>query len=168
MRRFRKWFKLSPAEKRIFLEASLFLWLVRLALWLLPFRIVSDLVSAFCHKREARPDEGNLAMVTQLVVRAARYVPVGTCLTQALATKMLLARRGVACEVRFGARKSGERLEAHAWVERNGQAILGDPLPGGFSNFRPLLRSPEEPPRRKPGTDEHRVHRPEKIRRRES
>jgi hypothetical protein len=135
MRRLRKWLALSPAEKRTFLEALRLLWMIRLALWILPFGMVRRFVSDYHPARATLPAKGDPALLTEAVMRAARLVPVGTCLTQALSTKVLLARRGLACEVRFGARKIQERFEAHAWVEMEGRAILGEPSPGEFSDF---------------------------------
>ncbi len=46
-----------------------------------------------------------------------------TCLTRALAVARLLARRGVATEVRIGVRKVEGQLAAHAWVEREGRPL---------------------------------------------
>lgn len=60
-------------------------------------------------------------------VRAAsRYVPDAACLTQALATQVLLARNGYPSNLRigvtFGEQKS---LHAHAWVEVQGRVLIG-------------------------------------------
>jgi Transglutaminase-like superfamily len=47
------------------------------------------------------------------------------CLEQSLMLWWLLRRRGIAAELRIGARKEFERFEAHAWVEVN-SAVLND------------------------------------------
>jgi hypothetical protein len=47
------------------------------------------------------------------------------CLEQSLTLWWLLRRRGIAAELRVGARKDAGRFEAHAWVEFEG-AILND------------------------------------------
>lgn len=53
-----------------------------------------------------------------------------TCLYRALGSYALLRAAGQ--EVRFviGVRKEGETLLAHAWLERDGRAIVGAPGPG--------------------------------------
>ena len=38
----------------------------------------------------------------------------------------LLARRGITAQLRIGVKKSADKFEAHAWVERDGMAV-GDP-----------------------------------------
>lgn len=65
--------------------------------------------------------------IAQIVSLAARNLFFSAnCLDQALALSWLLRRRGILTELRFGARKVGDRLEAHAWVELHG-TVLGDP-----------------------------------------
>jgi Transglutaminase-like superfamily len=60
------------------------------------------------------------------VTSAARYVPAATCLTQALAAKVLLTVAGREARLTIGVEKDGNRLRAHAWVEGNGRVIVGD------------------------------------------
>jgi len=48
-----------------------------------------------------------------------------TCLRQSLVVWFLLRRRGLPAELRIGARKVEDRLEAHAWVESNGLCLDG-------------------------------------------
>ena len=66
------------------------------------------------------------------VRRVSRYVPAASCLTQALATQVLLGRRGQVSSLRIGVTRSAEgELKAHAWLESNGEIIIGrvkDPL----------------------------------------
>lgn len=52
--------------------------------------------------------------------------PDRPCLPQALATRFLLSRLGVATDLRIGVRKSEpEDLRAHAWVEFDGEVLIG-------------------------------------------
>lgn len=82
------------------------------------------------------PAAGELERVAWAVERAARLVPRATCLAQALAAQAMLARRGISSEIRIGvARSSGQSLEAHAWLERDGRVLLGA---RGAERFRPL------------------------------
>ena len=56
---------------------------------------------------------------TALMVRlaAARGPYAGTCLPQSLTVWWLLRWRKIDGQIRFGARKEDDKLEAHAWVE---------------------------------------------------
>ncbi len=49
------------------------------------------------------------------------------CLPIALATQGLLARLGFRAVVRLGVGRSGNTIEAHAWVECGGRCIVGKP-----------------------------------------
>jgi hypothetical protein len=67
------------------------------------------------------------------VTRVARGVPGATCLTQALATRVLLAWHGQAgAVIRFGVRHDGGALVAHAWVEHEGRVVIGGPDVGAY------------------------------------
>jgi hypothetical protein len=63
-------------------------------------------------------------MAVRMVNAAARYGwGRPTCLEKSLMLWSLLRRQGTASSVRIGARKDGGKLEAHAWVERDGVAL---------------------------------------------
>jgi len=48
------------------------------------------------------------------------------CLREALALQRTLGREGMKAELKIGVRKEGDQLEAHAWLEYEGEAI-GEP-----------------------------------------
>lgn len=54
-----------------------------------------------------------------------RFFPDRPCLTQALALRFLLARRGMASDLRIGVARSGDAVAAHAWLERDGHVLIG-------------------------------------------
>lgn len=58
------------------------------------------------------------------VGRAARVLPVGTCLDQAATLQLLLGRDHIVTSLRIGVRKDEQALQAHAWLERDGQPVL--------------------------------------------
>jgi hypothetical protein len=65
------------------------------------------------------------AQLARLVSIGARRGPFGsTCLVRSLALQWSLARHGIASELRVGVRKVDGRLDAHAWVERDGVALM--------------------------------------------
>jgi hypothetical protein len=64
--------------------------------------------------------------VAWLVQTAADRGPLrANCLERSLVLWAVLRRRGIDCDLRIGARKQGERLEGHAWVEWDG-VVLND------------------------------------------
>ena len=72
------------------------------------------------------------------VERSTSLMPWGAkCLAKALTTQVLLARRGCDCDFKIGVAKTeGDKLEAHAWIEKEGQVIMGR-LPD-LERFTPL------------------------------
>jgi hypothetical protein len=71
--------------------------------------------------------EACVALTSRLVCAAARNSPIpSTCLERSLAQWWLLARQGIAAQLRIGVRKESGKFTAHAWVEYDGVAI-GEP-----------------------------------------
>jgi hypothetical protein len=85
-----------------------------------------------------------------MVALAVRRGPFrAKCLPAALTLQTLLARAGIASELRLGVRKRGTRLEAHAWIEHRGVALMeeGANVHAGFAPFEGAID-----PRPRPGT----------------
>jgi hypothetical protein len=65
-----------------------------------------------------------LEMTCRMVRAAEHYSPLpSSCLDRSLLLWYLLQSQGIAADLRIGVRKSDERFEAHAWVERDGIAL---------------------------------------------
>lgn len=148
MHRLPKLWKRNPSEIALFARVSLLVWAIRVGLWILPFPMLRKLVAHaigdagkdadmtskyFEATPETQPVMGRLKWAVQA---ASRYVPEATCLTQALAMQILLARQGYASDVHIGVAK-GEagKFEAHAWVESRGQVLIGG---RGVERWTPL------------------------------
>jgi hypothetical protein len=115
----------TPAELALVATAWLALWRARARLWL---QKSPDLSPPALRRplQQADAAEGRVAAVSRAVVRASRLVPAPTCLAQAIAARDLLARRGVATDLRLGvARDDLGRMSAHAWLEHQGRVVLG-------------------------------------------
>jgi hypothetical protein len=66
-------------------------------------------------------------------------VPAATCLTQALATQVLLDQRGQTARTRIGVVKGEDgQLQAHAWVESEGVVVIGG-SESEIKQYTPLL-----------------------------
>ena len=127
MRRWRKFRRLLPAERRLIMRALFWLGVIRLGLWLLPFQTLQRLLAGLT-RAPARESHGppSFDQIAWAVAAASRYVPSATCLTRALVTRTLLAQRGYAAHLCIGvARRAGGQLDAHAWVESPGQIVIG-------------------------------------------
>jgi hypothetical protein len=128
MSRLSNFIKLPAEEKILSIEAFFFIVAVRLALWLIPFRLFQKFAVENLSGR-ARQDETDWAKIkkiARLVGRVNGLLPFTTCLTQALAALLMIKLSGQESELKIGVAKSGGRkFEAHAWLEKNGRIILG-------------------------------------------
>jgi hypothetical protein len=129
----RRFGALGRARRRLLVEAAASLTVVRVGLRVLPFlklQRVLDRVVAWPIVRQHGPTASDVvASVNWAMTTASARLPA-TCLIQALATGVMLRRRGLDCRLRLGVRtregESGARLEAHAWVECDGRIAIGD------------------------------------------
>ena len=154
---------------------------VRWRLWRLPFAVLqaqwrvrvqaalgaAALDAAALDDGGETPDQIRIAEVwdcSHAVRRAARLVPMASCLTQAMALQMMLARRGQHCDIRIGVERrisapaesakgsshaaranplarvargsdvADGQFRAHAWVEWHGRVLIG----GDVRGWKPL------------------------------
>jgi len=129
--RLRRFNALSRPAKGLFLRAVLLLPLLTICLRLRGFRATQR----FLQNRAGRPEPAmteeaireRVLITSRMVLAAARNSPFpSTCLERSLSLWWLLSRQKVATQFRIGVKKDGETFAAHAWVERNGDAI-GEP-----------------------------------------
>jgi hypothetical protein len=78
--------------------------------------------------RSAHLSEEERIEITARMVRAGAYRSFAGagCLERSLTLWWLLGRQGIASSVRIGTRKTGDKLDAHAWVEWRGR-VLNEP-----------------------------------------
>ena len=82
----------------------------------------------------------SIERVAWAVAVASQYVPMATCLTQALATQVLLGWQGHAARLCIGVTHSAAgQFQAHAWVECQGRIVIGGiDAPLRFTPLPPL------------------------------
>lgn len=121
----------SPPARRTFAdwlllaEALAALALASLAIALLPFRRVAAAASAR-GRRETRADRETVRRVRGAVQGWSRRVPwKAVCFQRGLALHWMLRRRGIRSVLLYGARRQGEGLAAHVWVEVDGETVIG-------------------------------------------
>lgn len=124
LRRFRK---LEPEARRIFLRAAILLPLLSLSLRVRGFGGTQASLQRFlpaANQKTKDALEAEAALMVRMV-RAAVHHGVGrpSCLEESLVLWWLLGRRGIASQLRIGIRKENAKFEAHAWVELEGAAL---------------------------------------------
>ena len=123
MDRARKFLTLPAGEKRQLLHAGLLVLAFRLGLWCVPYRVLRRAAEVRC--RQSQASAATPARIAKQVGQVARFIPVATCLTQALAATVLIG----------AARDEQGQFKAHAWVEYQGRIVIGD-IPGLASFVR--------------------------------
>jgi hypothetical protein len=151
--RFRRWqarrYAGLPVRRKLLIgEAVLLLALSRLALVFVPFQFLAARFGKVSLPGVAGPITAlsreqieTVQDVGWAVTRSARYVPFrAVCLPQAIAAKAMLDRRAIATVMHFGvAKKEGEPLAAHAWLDAGPIEITGFPVAGEFTEVARFL-----------------------------
>lgn len=102
--------------------------LVRLSLWILPFNTVKGIIKQLSAKPAKRIPIGSRQhkLIVNSVAMVSRFLPRATCLTQAIATLILLQHYDYTATLQIGvARDVKGNFEAHAWVESDGHIVIG-------------------------------------------
>ena len=125
-----RFWKLSAPERRYFFMGALFLPVAIVSLRMFNFRSVQQSLEkrhVDATRMDARDDAAIYAEVqtaSRMVDAASRLgVARGNCLSKSITLWWLLRRQGIPVQLRLGARKTGDQLEAHAWVEMNGRVV---------------------------------------------
>jgi Transglutaminase-like superfamily len=129
------------ADWLLLAEALAALALASAAIALLPFRKVAAAASAR-GRREERPDADMVRRVRGAIQGWGRRVPwKAVCFQRGLALHWMLRRRGIRSVLLYGARRDGETMAAHVWVDVDGETVIGgEEAP----NFACLARFPPD------------------------
>src|SRR5262245_15248588 len=103
------------------------------ALLLVPFAAVSSrlvplsrAVSVMCRLARCLPIGPRTGgQETARIVNGATSRVGARCLTRALVVNAVLSRTGISSQVVVGASCHGGQLKSHAWVERDGESLVG-------------------------------------------
>jgi Transglutaminase-like superfamily len=138
----RKWpRRLAPTDLLLVVEAVVLLPIVTVALRHAGLRRVQAALAGAIRPRGpgGRPVtavRSRVRRIGRVVRRVAASSPWSdTCLVEALTAWFLMRRDGIDSHLRFGVRKRGEELEAHAWIEFAGEAVTGNVAAGEFVTF---------------------------------
>ncbi|MBW4630356.1 MAG: lasso peptide biosynthesis B2 protein [Iphinoe sp. HA4291-MV1] len=143
MKQLRNFLELSRSDRYLLAITFILLGAIRLGLFFLAFRNLLKLVQkvskpTFRFPFETHESQISVGKIIWAVNVATRYMPGrAKCLARALTTQLLMSRYGYLCELRIGvAKEQGGKLEAHAWIEYQGQVAIGNMT--DLSRFIPL------------------------------
>jgi hypothetical protein len=141
-----RFLRLRVRDRLAFVRAAVLVTVVRAALAVLPFRTVLRAADGWARRPGRVPgSEGDRERMLRAVESAARrLLPVGPCLSQAIVADVLLRRSGFDSQLRIGvARGDRGALKAHAWVESDGEVVIGgEESPADYKAFPNLRAAP--------------------------
>ncbi len=133
-----KFARLPWRDRRLVARAFVSLSVVRAGLILMPFQSLRGAVCRSGRRPRAanpgdRPDPAKIAWAVAAVNRILR----GDCLPLALATELMLRHYGYPAQLKIGAARDPDAgFIAHAWVESEGQVVIGDFELGKYAELR--------------------------------
>lgn len=120
--------RLTARERTLAAKAAALQAVVVPALRLVSLKKVQSLVGALAPLKRSGPrgDEAlarahEAARVVHGVAR--RSIPRASCLPRSIVLWALLRRMGIEGRLRFGVKRQGSGVDAHAWVEVNGEPV---------------------------------------------
>ena len=121
---------ISKSDLAIILRAFFILNFVRLGLFLLPFSVLQKLLYRASHlSRSAKSRDCHIAIkkIVWAVNVSSRYTPgLVKCLARALTTQTLMKFCGYSPQLQIGVIKADDGIQAHAWIEHEGQVVIGN------------------------------------------
>lgn len=125
MSRVSRFFQLKAREKSVLIWSFILVVFFRVGLWVLPYGWSKHWTAGEPVSVGQVPDREIALEIVRSVTIASGYIPCASCLTQALAARTLLQRYGQAADLKIGVARENGKFEAHAWLEIDGQIVLG-------------------------------------------
>jgi hypothetical protein len=119
----------SDAQNRkLLLEAVYFLGRARLMMRLMSFRRLRDVLADDRAESSRSDDPNRIRNMGKAIERASRHLPWKcACMTQAIAGKMMLRRRGLPGKILIGIDKpEKDSLDSHAWLMCGDVFVTGE------------------------------------------
>jgi hypothetical protein len=131
MENLNRYLRLPFAKQRLLIESTLLLMVVRIGLRILPFKTLHQLMQNLERRAKGRRPANDTYQddIAWAVNRTGENLfGENTCLPLALTGQMQLNLHGFPASTRLGVQKtSDDEIIAHAWVECNGQVLIGGP-----------------------------------------
>lgn len=132
MKMIHSFLKLDNEIKWLLIKALIFLWVIRIMLWIFSFNKIQKILKRWSKSQSTGTIP--LSRITWGINVMSRFAPQSTCLVKALAGWLLLSEYGFDSEIKIGVSRR-EEFEAHAWLEHENEVILG----ASEVNYIPIL-----------------------------
>lgn len=127
MRVLLKFLSLDSYERLLLSKTFALVWMTSVSLRLLPFAMVQRLfASRIAPSGRMHHRQHPIERLLWAIDAASRYVPGASCLSLALAGRMMLNREGYPAHIHIGvAKDQTSSFAAHAWLESEGRIVIG-------------------------------------------
>jgi hypothetical protein len=129
----------SLADRWLLLEAAVALVAARLAVGRWPVARAGAVLERAWRRLPPGVGDASPERVARAVAGVAARFSRRACVVEALATRLLLARRGLRAPIRVEFRRDAGRLVGHAWVDVPGRRADGAPAPLGAGPAPPRV-----------------------------
>ena len=123
-----KWYDLTPSMRILVIQMTMLLLLLRVGLKIFKLSTIRRWFNWIASRFPSPTGSENYqeSVIWAATVIGRRVLGEGPCLAQALAVQILLSRKQLHTELCIGVAKDGSgNLVAHAWVEKDGQIVIG-------------------------------------------
>jgi hypothetical protein len=121
MRKFIKLLSMHAEDRTLVLQAVASLLFCRIGIYVLRFERLQWWAARTKRTKQSVP----ISKLIWAARLATRITPNSTCLVRALAASRLLAQNGYQATLHIGVKRTAGVFDAHAWVEYNGEAVIG-------------------------------------------
>ncbi|HEY4785222.1 MAG TPA: lasso peptide biosynthesis B2 protein [Bacteroidales bacterium] len=132
----KKFFRLTPVDKKLFFEALFTSIRVKLMVTFLPLRWYARQLGVQHSLSSDSSDDNSYSLVykiSQAIVRCRKSIPwQNRCLVEAITAKRMLQKRGLQSTLYLGVNKKDKKMTAHAWLRCGTIFVTGN---RGKDNF---------------------------------
>lgn len=129
-----KFLQLRDDDRRLLLHSLILMSAIRLGLWLTSFRTLVQILSKISKPAKTpiesayHPDQYSIDQIVWAIEMSSQYMPGGVkCLARALTMQVLMRKWGYVPVLHIGVASDGDNtLEAHAWIEHEGNIAIGE------------------------------------------
>jgi hypothetical protein len=132
----RKYLALTGDEKKLLATCWWQLLRVRMLLYMKNYKKTRAYIDSNIRAGRKSSKDVSVDRICYLLSVASRWVPSATCLVQAVTAEWMLKSAGYHPLLHIGVKKqTSNDFEAHAWLELDGERILGGSAAEGFSQI---------------------------------
>jgi hypothetical protein len=137
MKRWHKFTQLPASSRLILLESVILLGLTRLAVLIVPFRLIQPFLRSDLRQSSKASTSKKVEQIRYSIAAASNFLPWrNVCLNQAITAKLMLNRRGLPNTLVLGVQSQSDQLAAHAWVCVGEKIVIGEK---SYQDYQPIL-----------------------------